>query len=296
MKITELTPEQEAKFPAYVDEWLRVGLSTEPMDRPTAAAAVREIYRLIDRPCPPIAYAQSPLSEVCVGAILANGKVEDSVWASVHDSVIRSGIGNARLGCHWSAGWVAFASFFRDECGLHLPTLRLEESLARSCGRVWWHSDICVISDRPSVIKLDDRGVMHCEDGPAIAYRDGFCVYGWHGTRVPEEWITKGPDLADAIRHDNLEQRRCAAEILGWSRVLDELGATTIDAHANPLIGTLIEVDLPDVGRERFLRVMCGTRREFALPVPPDTQTATAAQAWLHHEDEDGFEEPAMRT
>ena len=33
------------------------------------------------------------------------------------------------------------------------------------------------------------------------------------------------------------------------------------------------EVTIPDVGREKFLKVICGTGREFALPVPPDMTT-----------------------
>ena len=46
------------------------------------------------------------------------------------------------------------------------------------------------------------------------------------------------------------------------------------------MIGTLLEVDIPDIGREKFLRVLCGTGREFALPVPPDMKTALQANAW----------------
>lgn len=34
--------------------------------------------------------------------------------------------------------------------------------------------------------------------------------------------------------------------------------------------------------RERFLRARCGTGRQFAIPVPPETPTAIAAQAWIH--------------
>ena len=78
--------------------------------------------------------------------------------------------------------------------------------------------------------------------------------------------------------------------------MLRELGAKTIHKHDNPLVGELLEVDIPDVGRERFLRIQCGTAREFALPVPPETETATQAQAWLHHEDEQDFQLPMMRT
>jgi hypothetical protein len=83
-----------------------------------------------------------------------------------------------------------------------------------------------------------------------------------------------------ALTWKNTEQRRAACEILGWETVLRELNATTIDADDDPEIGELVEVEIPDIGRERFLRVKCGTGRMFALPVPPDMKTALAANAW----------------
>ena len=42
--ISELTPEQIAQFPQYVDEWTAIGLCTEPADRPRAERAIREMY------------------------------------------------------------------------------------------------------------------------------------------------------------------------------------------------------------------------------------------------------------
>jgi len=92
-----------------------------------------------------------------------------------------------------------------------------------------------------------------------------------------------------------MEQRRAACEIVGWAKILKELNAKTIDTHANRMVGELIEVELPDVGRNRFLRVMCGTNREFALPVPPTIWRAIEAQAWLNWTTED-ISQPTLRT
>jgi len=41
-----------------------------------------------------------------------------------------------------------------------------------------------------------------------------------------------------------------------------------------------LEVDIPDIGKERFLKVQCGTGRHFILPVPPDTKTALDGNSW----------------
>jgi hypothetical protein len=42
--IERLTPEQTARFPEFVEKWTKIGLSTEPADRPRAEAAIRLIY------------------------------------------------------------------------------------------------------------------------------------------------------------------------------------------------------------------------------------------------------------
>jgi hypothetical protein len=128
----------------------------------------------------------------------------------------------------------------------------------------------------------DERGRLHCETRGAIEYSDGWGVYAWHGTRVPEAWIKERAKLDPtiALTWPNIEQRRCAAEIIGWARVLQRLDTKVINTSRDPAIGTLLEVNLPDAGPARFLRVRCGTGREFVLPVPVEMRTALEANAW----------------
>jgi len=40
-----LTPEQKAELPKFVDKWIKIGLSTEPADRPRAEAAIELLYK-----------------------------------------------------------------------------------------------------------------------------------------------------------------------------------------------------------------------------------------------------------
>jgi hypothetical protein len=78
---------------------------------------------------------------------------------------------------------------------------------------------------------------------------------------------------------------------------LNELQAKVIDRDADPEIGELLEVEIPEIGTERFLKVLCGTGREFALPVPPDMKTALQANAWTFGvEDVRDFLKPEVRT
>jgi hypothetical protein len=55
------TPEQTALIPIYIDKWRQIGLSTKPIDRPQATAAINTAYKIIDFPEPEIIFCDSPL-------------------------------------------------------------------------------------------------------------------------------------------------------------------------------------------------------------------------------------------
>jgi hypothetical protein len=160
------------------------------------------------------------------------------------------------------------------------------------------HEEFCIVSDFPEVIKKDEQNRPHCENGPSHRWRDGWSLYHWHGVRIPAEWIENKAGLTAkiALTWENIEQRRAACEIVGWAKIMRELDAKVIDADGDPEIGTLLEVDLPGFGKQRFLKVLCGTGREFALPVPPEMQTAIQASAWTYGIDEFHAYKPEVRT
>ena len=291
-KIEKLTDAQNAKLTDYAKRWTEIGLSTAPADRPRAEAAIVEMYRVAGLPAPRIVWCGSPMSQGLTRAIVVDQKlmenigknlrasVRDSVWASVGDSVRDSVYGQH------DANWLAFYKFFRDECGLKEQTEKLT-GLTELCESAGWalpHQNICWVSERHCLVARDDRGRLHSLTGPALLYPDGWGVYAVHGTRIPETWITDPKSLTAkvALTWPNIEQRRAACEILGWEKVLSELKGNTIDKDEDPMIGELVEVTIPDVGKEKFLRVLCGTGRKFALPVPPNMKTALEANSWTY--------------
>jgi len=200
--------------------------------------------------------------------------------------------------------WAAYDCYLtaaRDILGLRLPEYEKyqfwEQATIHGGFRVL-HPEFCIVSDFPEIIKIDAENRPHCEDGPSHRWRDGWSLYHWHGTAIPAEWIEDRASLTPqiALTWRNIEQRRCACEILGWAAILTALNAKTLDEDGDPEIGSLVEVAIPDVGRERFLRVQCGTGRQFALPVPPNMKTALEAQAWTWGLDESEFVKPEIRT
>ena len=196
--------------------------------------------------------------------------------------------------------WIAWAKF-AEQIGVPIENqehFSAYTDYVKNCSVSYFYPGFAFVSDRPVILRKDPETRLHCEDGPALAFKDGYEVYTWHGQNVPAEWINDPKSLSskDALTWENIEQRRAAFEILGWDHILTELNAKTINKDDDPEIGELLEANIPDIGGEKFLRVQCGTGRHFAIPVPPEMKTALEAQAWMVGLDPVDFTKPELRT
>jgi hypothetical protein len=217
----------------------------------------------------------------------------DSAVGSAVDSAGRSFFGGAL----YNSGYCAWADYFNEVCAIAIDRNFLE--MTQSCGFYWTLDGVCFASERPSEIHLDDEGRLHCETGMSIKYAGtGWGLFHWHGTQVPGEWLLGQKSLtpSKALKQSNVEQRRAACEILGWAKILADLKAKTIDSDPDPQIGDLVEVKLPDLREKaKFLRVQCGTGREFAIGIPPHINKALDAQAWVIGLKPSEFTKPEVR-
>ena len=306
LEIETLSAAQQAQMEVYRDKWIAIGLSTAPANRAAAEDGIRRAYAAAGLDAPKIVWCGSPLSQGLTRAIILDKKliedlgasVRDSVWDSVWDSV-RASVGDSIYGQH-DAAWLGFYDFFLQVCALKSQTKKLQGlwALSKSAGWALPHQQICWVSERHNILTRDNQGRLHNLTGPAVAYPDGWMIYAFRGTRISGDWIEKKGSLTPkiALTWGNIEQRRAACEIIGWNRILNELNAQSIDKDADPMIGELLEVEIPDIGREKFLRVMCATGRTFALPVPPQMQTALQANAWTYDMDQFDYRKMEIRT
>lgn len=285
--IEKLTAEQEALFPVYVEKWTKIGLSTDRIDRDRVIASAKKAYRLAGLKEP----TQFFVVDSPVAAIQFIQKLDKKLSKS---DIVNSMI----YGCH-DAAWLSFYDYFRTVVKLEVCD-KLEGlfELADNCGWMNMYEDVVVFQEKPVALRFDDQKRLHSEVGPAIEYADGFGVYSWHGVAIPKEWIMDKASLTakTALTWANIEQRRAACEIVTWAKILKELKSVTIEKDEDPMIGELLEVDIPDIGKEKFLRVLCATGREFALPVPPTMKTALEANAWTFDIDTDKLMELEVRT
>ncbi|GAA1860160.1 pentapeptide repeat-containing protein [Actinomadura bangladeshensis] len=168
--------------------------ATEPADRPAAEAAIRGLYELVGAPQPQLMWIVSPRGDPDWNWS-EFGTPEPESIAAAHGVPEPGDFLLTLLSGHQGkkGGW--FSRKRRREVWNH--RLALWKELIESCGGWWPFEKICLVCERPVLIRLattprpgEDPPVLHCRTGPALRYRDGFHLYALHGRVVPEDAIT----------------------------------------------------------------------------------------------------------
>lgn len=218
------------------------------------------------------------------------------------------------LGGQWDSAWCAQAMFCADAIvrdtykGWHWRLYALVD--AQSAGWWWPHLDFVLVSDRPRVVRTEQLGDglrrLHCADGPALVWPDGWALHFWHGIRVPA-WVVEAPTIEAIHAERNVEVRRCGIEALGWDAYLAQARLRLVDSAEDPA-NSGFELRLYEVPGEIWgvpAKVLLatngsperdGTRRRYGLPVPADMDTAIHAAAWTYGLTGDQYARLARRT
>lgn len=186
------------------------------------------------------------------------------------------------------AVWDAQVTLCRDVLKLDLPShvnFNLWQNAALAGGSRVMHEDFCIVSDFPEVLRVDEELRLHSENGPAIKWRDGWCLYFWHGIRVSSQLIERPETLTieQIEREANIEIRRLMIQLYGQARYLLESGAHVVQADE---AGVLYRKELRSDEPLTMVKVINstaepdGTFKEYFIRVPPHITTAKAAVAW----------------
>jgi hypothetical protein len=224
--IPELTPEQVSMIPEWENMWMKHALCTEPADRDTFTKAALELYQILELGTPEIIWVESPMEGARKVAELCREPHETMKQAMIRTS-------SGYIGGQFWSWWCAYTSFFQQVCGVELSErdkklAECEQAMAKSAGW-WWPLDkAVVVVERPSEIHVDENGNLHCVDGPAIEWRDGFALYAILGISVPKEYVTEPLDAKTISKERNAEIRRVLISKFGEDRYLEEMGAKVI--------------------------------------------------------------------
>lgn len=289
--LEKLTPEMESMIPVIRDEWISRAYNPtniNDIDEGKLQEAINWLYKMGKFRQPKIAIVDSPKAAQELANRLMREENPDHVDTYYHPS--------------WAFGimnysWVAFYDYFtkigvvnNDDFNRYcaytkeLPvydTVQFEE--------------LCIVSRMPEFIKSTIyrwQRVPHCADGPAIRFKDGYSVYYWNGTIIPDAWIMDKDSITkdEILKQENAEMRRCLMEILGAKRYYDILtdgnGLTLldedIDLQGNPM--RLYETTAPDAitnNKVQFLEVIDpSTGRVYNIyPPKQDATNVWAAKA-----------------
>lgn len=167
--------------------------------------------------------------------------------------------------------------------------LRHFVALAKSCGYCLPLEDTCYLTERPEFIRTDERGQLHADEGPAVAWPGGAMpMWRWRGMPVAEHVMAPVATMdARSIRRErSVIQRDVMIERFGLERFMRECGAEPAQEDATGILWivssplrrrlvTAVEVvnGTPEPG---------GSFRHFFIRVPNNIRTARGAVAWSY--------------
>lgn len=277
-KIDKLTPEQEAKIPLYKEKWLKVGLNTDRINRPKLIEILNRFYEVCGFTKPDeVRFFDSPFAMQQEANKL--NKTEKNYYS--------------QLFCTTSAYWCSTYDFIKEEL---LPEEKtpIWDVYKELCPEAFWiipFDKMALVSEKPLFSKFDEQKRLHCTDGPAIKFADGYSLYALNGRRVPEflvmtpaEQLTK-EQFAEI---KNTEIRREFIRKVGILNAVKMLGGVTVDSHdysgAKHFLThegrnyDLIECDFGTGGKRKYLKMKNASTADYHVEaVHPDCKTVDQA-------------------
>jgi hypothetical protein len=167
--------------------------------------------------------------------------------------------------------------------------LDLWRDIAQSAGWWWPYKNFCVIAERPILVRMQEwsanRHRLHCENGPALAFSDGWKVYALNGVRVPPK-IVKTPatklEVNLLLREPNAEIRREIVRKIGIERIMTGLKAEILDERNGY---QLLILDLQDGTKRPYLKMLNPSEAIWHIEgVHPDCRTVLEALEWRNND------------
>lgn len=182
-------------------------------------------------------------------------------------------------------GYDCYLTAARDILGLRLPVhekYKYWEDASKLGGFRVMHERFCIVSDFPDFIKIDDQNRPHCEDGPSHRWSDGWSLWYINGIAVDEQIVMRPEtQTVDQINAEqNQDIRAIRIERYGWPKYLRDSNAKCIDFRDNEIEGTKEALYVTSHGDKRLVAT-CATGRIFAMGVPSEVVSCSAAQEWL---------------
>lgn len=175
--IKELTKEQEAMVPEYLEKYKQIGLSTRVTDRAKAEKAVTESYLYLNHKAPKFTWVDDPIEGAKLAAQFAKGD-ENVSLQEIRDQASLASYGS------FEAQWVVFYAFIAEVLGVKKDNLiDIVKDIIEECGLYWTFEGMVVMSPKPTAIHMNAEGKLHNTEGLALEYSTGRGIYAVNGVR-----------------------------------------------------------------------------------------------------------------
>jgi len=226
-KISELTPEQKAKMPEYVKKWIAIGNDTSRLNYDRTVDIIHAVQKHILKKEPtPVLIFDNPMEAWVACNYAAHGhkvnELKNCVEEFFSGKKPKWKLGqyvSPYLNGSFAAPTFAFYDFFKFELGVSFdttgtPVAAAQDNSALSVDELYeiWKSttelgliypihdvqgaaqDMCIVSQKPSRVKVNEAGVVHCDGAVAIEYEGhgDIKIYALNGVTVPD-WLALTP-------------------------------------------------------------------------------------------------------
>lgn len=267
MKVTKLSEQDEAQLEVYRDKWISIGLSIETFSQKECEKIVSDLYKhILQKPKPKIEIKDSPFS----------------LW-----KYIESVVGKNMSFCssYFCGSFDAYIFSFYDYMINQLKVNIDKDLLFKlhiwqetvKLGPIYPFDDICLVSKKPiKIVRKDNQ--LHNDNGPSIEYCDGFCLYHLNGVKMDKEYVMTPWNKLDPkliLKEQNAEIRRELVRKIGIERIVDKLGAKTLDSKGDY---ELLQLNLGDKRKRPYLKMKNPSIGVYHIEgVHPDCKTVDDA-------------------
>lgn len=254
--INELTPEQEKRMPEYVDKWIGIGTDTSRFTLEEATEIIHNVQRKllrtpeqikdnVDGKTTPVFVTDNPLEAwIACNYVQYHGATIDQLPEKLNEFFSGKKIKLEEFVSPYLMGSVdapvlSYYDYFQTCVGVSYGDVTENFEIWKSTsklGAIFPLENICIVSQKPTLIKLNENRVAHCDGGPAITFagRGNLNIYILNNVRVPE-WLatTNSGNLTiqDYNRLTNADHRAEFVKKFGVERML-EMGKK-IDSFEN---------------------------------------------------------------
>jgi hypothetical protein len=284
----ELTPEQVAICDGVTKEFLTLlnprTLETRLKVTDKVRAGVEMVYKQYKLPLPEIEVYPSPSAAKARAAELGD--------AGEHKSDLKNASLDRMGACSasWCAHYYSFIPLGEVKAEDEPDLVTFKDFLFEGVYDCILLDERALLIEYPEIMKLDNDGNPHAEDGPAVRWWDGGLMYFWHGVQVPDRIIElpESYDRAGILAITNTEHRRVLQERLGMLKFAEALGATEKDTWTDESTGLAYTLlDCGELDGESLLLLkkqspvlQTAQQPHYVERVAPGLVSAQSARKW----------------